>query len=543
MKSEQINVLLIDDDEDDFIVARDLLDDVQGTSYAVEWRAAYEGALEEMLRLQHDVCLIDYNLGGRNGVDLLVEATEKGYRGPVIMLTGQDDRETDIRAMNAGAMDYLVKGAFDSPGLERAIRYAVNRKRVEDALLDSKERLELANQQIREGQSLLVQSEKMAAVGQLAAGVAHEFNNIHAIIAGYAELSLQAGSLSERLRKQLSFILDSSHRASTITRHLLSFSASQGSEVKRPEEINTVVENILKIIRSEYESEGIVFKTNLMPVTPATMNIGLISQVVMNLLLNARHAMVDSRDKCITICSGEKGGSAFLSIQDTGCGIEEANLDSVFSPFFTTKGEHAVGDTAMSSIKGTGLGLSVCYNIMKAHGGEITCKSSSGEGAVFTLSLPLSTSAEATAKRKRKPTETISTSDVTGRVLVVDDEPHVQNILKDCLGLQGLEVTSAPSAAEALDLFREKPFAVVITDLQMPNINGVEFLKSLRVIAEDNPPICFVITGRHTAFGMSPDSLKSLGVHKLLRKPFRVREVQRLVCDALRGEQQSSCPA
>src|SRR5579872_5700099 len=127
--AETIKVLLVEDDEDDYVITRDLLSEIRGKQFSLEWAKTYAQGLELMARKQHDVCLVDYRLGPHNGVELLRAATERGCQSPVILLTTADHKEIDVEAMEAGASDYLVKGRLETTWLERSIRYAVQRKR------------------------------------------------------------------------------------------------------------------------------------------------------------------------------------------------------------------------------------------------------------------------------------------------------------------------------------------------------------------------------------------------------------------------------
>ncbi|MFQ5813551.1 MAG: ATP-binding protein [Anaerolineae bacterium] len=143
MDNRPIRVLLVDDDEDDYIITRDLLSEIEGGGYDLEWVAAYDVAVEAIGHNQHDVYLIDYRLGERNGLELLREALRDGCKAPMILLTGQGDREVDIEAMEAGAADYLVKGQIDAPLLERSIRYAMEHKRAQEQIQREVQRLDV----------------------------------------------------------------------------------------------------------------------------------------------------------------------------------------------------------------------------------------------------------------------------------------------------------------------------------------------------------------------------------------------------------------
>ena len=145
MDTRLIRVLLIDDDEDDYVMTRDMLADIVRDKFVLEWTMTYEAALEAMARQQHDVYLVDYRLGARDGLALLRTALAQGCAAPVIVLTGQADRDVDVEAMQAGAADYLIKGQIDGPLLERTIRYAIEHKRTQAELQRAKEAAEAAS--------------------------------------------------------------------------------------------------------------------------------------------------------------------------------------------------------------------------------------------------------------------------------------------------------------------------------------------------------------------------------------------------------------
>src|SRR5919109_2068230 len=137
MDNQGLRILLVDDDEDDYLITRDLLSEIKGGKFKLEWVSTYDAALDVIRRNQHDVYLIDYRLGEHNGLELLYKATGNGYKSPMIILTGQGDHEVDVEAMKAGAADYLIKGRIDAAMLERSMRYAIEHKKALESLYES----------------------------------------------------------------------------------------------------------------------------------------------------------------------------------------------------------------------------------------------------------------------------------------------------------------------------------------------------------------------------------------------------------------------
>jgi two-component system NtrC family sensor kinase len=242
-------------------------------------------------------------------------------------------------------------------------------------------------------QEQLIQSAKLAAVGELIAGVAHEVNNPLAVVMGYSEMILGEENIDEQIRKSVDVIYNEANRARKVIQNLLSFARKHSPE-KLYTHINDVLEKTLSLKKYDLRKNNIEVIKELDPNLPATMaDPNQLQQVFLNLIINAEQAMIEKEGKRrITITSRVKNGQSRIrpsgddiieiSFRDTGPGISEKNMKNIFDPFFTTK---PVG-------KGTGLGLSVSYGIIKEHGGEIYAVSKEGEGATFFIELPITTS-------------------------------------------------------------------------------------------------------------------------------------------------------
>jgi two-component system, NtrC family, sensor kinase len=234
----------------------------------------------------------------------------------------------------------------------------------------------------------LIRSERLAAVGTLTAGVAHEFNNLNSIILGMAELALRDCGPQPALVKKLTTIRQAAMKGCAVVNNLLSLGAREPHDL-RPGNLSRAVEDALSLVEDELSREGITLVRNLPSVPDSLMNEGQITQVILNLLTNARHALLDRPIRGIQVETGTALAGIYVKVSDTGCGIPSSHLPRIFTPFFSTKGEHGRGETPQSRVRGTGLGLGVSHTIVSNHGGTFTVQSQEGVGTTFTINLPL----------------------------------------------------------------------------------------------------------------------------------------------------------
>jgi signal transduction histidine kinase len=236
-------------------------------------------------------------------------------------------------------------------------------------------------------QEQLAHAQKMQAVGTLAGGIAHEFNNINGEIIAFVDLTLELEDLPAVARRYLEAVRSSAVAGTNLTQSLLAFSR-KGVGQKRPVSLNCIVENVLRVVEKQLAAEGVQLVVR--PPEEPVIVLGdapMLESALMNLVINARHAMLRSEAKRMTVETGFDGEKPFIRVTDTGCGIPPEYLDRVFEPFFTTKGALATGEVFDGKVHGTGLGLSVCHTIAEAHGGEVLAQSELAKGSTFTIYL------------------------------------------------------------------------------------------------------------------------------------------------------------
>jgi len=315
-------------------------------------------------------------------------------------------------------------------------------------------------------QTQLVQSEKMSAIGQLIAGVAHDLNNPLASVVGFADLLAESEDVPARLKEPLRVIRDEADRAAGIVHNLLGF-ARQQERQRRPVSLKKVLSATMGLLRNQLMAQGIEavleFDHDLPEITADPSQI---QQVFVNLISNASQAIAAAgRPGTVTVRARRRDTGLVVEIIDDGPGMTAEVAARVFEPFFTTKPEG----------QGTGLGLSIGQGIVKEHGGRITLATTPDAGATFTVELPASSGLAAPALDEPE------TGPPAGlRVLVVDDEPHILHYMRATLEAWGHDVEVAPDGTAGLQLALAREFDVIITDLRMPRLGGREFSAELK---------------------------------------------------------------
>jgi two-component system cell cycle sensor histidine kinase/response regulator CckA len=374
-------------------------------------------------------------------------------------------------------------------------------------------------------ESQLRQSQKLEALGQLAGGVAHDFNNVLAAIDGFAQLLHEDLAADDPRRKDVDEILKAAERATRITRQLLAFSRHQVPTAKRVDMVE-VVHELSRMLRA------LVPATIALRVSPPIGSSSIevladrsqLEQVIMNLTVNARDAMPSGGTLFINVRVGstpEASHTALLEVRDTGVGMSPEVQSHVFEPFFTTK----------EPGRGTGLGLATVYGIVRQHSGAIEIASVLGEGTTVTVRLPMAA----------RETETIVEEapnvqrDQGGRVLVVEDEAHVREVTMRLLQRAGYDVLTVPDAETALKMIQSfGPFDLVLTDSAMPGMRGEDLAVEL---ARVQPGLPVLLMSGYTDVERSPSTRAVVG---FLQKPFAISVLLAEVRRAIARDRPSS---
>lgn len=377
----------------------------------------------------------------------------------------------------------------------------------------------------------LNQSQRLETIGTLAGGVAHDFNNILMPMMGHAELIATKLPATDPLQTHVQQILTGAQRARALVRQILTFS-QEHEQQRRPLELPDVVQEVLKLMRASLPAT-IEIRQAIDPACKQVLaDATQLHQVLVNLCTNAFHAM-EAGGGVLTITLEQvviepalaqlypilqQTAYARLTVSDTGIGMDSTTLERIFEPFFTTK----------SVDRGTGLGLSVAHGIVRSHDGILLAQSELGKGASFQIYLPIFVDEAALESAQDAPA-------VRGqeRILLVDDEPTVTEIMKELLEWQGYQAEAYNSSLEALSIFREAPmqFDLVLSDLTMPGMTGVELAGQLQQVRPGIPVI--IITG----YGNRLDAKiqERNGIRHVASKPISIDELAPLIRQVLDG--------
>ncbi len=454
----QKHILVVDDNKE---IRNVIVKILQKEQYSISTAPNGTEALEKANAEKPDLIVLDLMLPDIDGLEVCrtIRSEKVLPNVMIVMLTAKGTPEHKIEGYKAGADDYIEKPFHRDEFIAR-IEASMRLKILQD-------QLEKRNKQLIISQNALVQREKMATVGMLAAGLAHEFNNIMGGISGYAQM---AKNKPEYLSRFLDAVITQAGRAKDIIDSLRTFIHPQEIHYF-PVELKDILNSVETLVHKELQNKQIDFEVTIPENLPNLRGMpGQLQQIFLNLLLNAIHA-TDEGGK-ITIEASEQAPMAVITVTDTGCGIEKEKLNKIFDPFYTTKGSLAGGN-----VEGIGLGLSVVYNLVRIHEASISVKSTKGGGTTFTLEIPLYHNNPTTRSAEEYNT------------VMISDDLTQKNQLEQVINPAA--ITLVQDIKEAQKKISYKAYSTAFVDADF--VRGEELIDLLTTIRCQNPEMFLVV--------------------------------------------------
>jgi len=454
-------ILVVDDEPANVLLLQRLLED--DGYQAIATTTDSRRVLDLYRSTQPDLVVLDLMMPHLDGVAVLEQLRAEipaGVYVPVLVLTADATLEARRRALAAGAHDFLTKPFERFEALLR-IKNLLQTRRLYVALEEHNRSLE---ETVRQRTERLMQSEKLAAMGSLLAGVAHELNNPLTVLSGQAQLMIGQGDAASGRRATT--IQRAADRCVRIVRNFLALARQQPPE-RHEVVLKQVVDGALELVAYELRTEGIELAVEVPEGLPLLWaDAHQLHQVLVNMLVNAQHAMRRQPEpRRLAIRVRHVGAHVRVEIADTGRGIPPEVLARIFEPFFTTK----------PTGEGTGLGLSLCRGIVEDHGGTITVESVPGR-TTFGIELPVTPPPPTVTRKAAAAAAPMATP---SRVLIVDDEAEVAEVIAEAIARDGHRTDIASDGAMALDMLAQHAYDAVVSDTKMPVMDGEGFYGEL----------------------------------------------------------------
>jgi signal transduction histidine kinase/HPt (histidine-containing phosphotransfer) domain-containing protein len=531
MVKSALRVLLVDDDEDEYVIVGDLLRETRTETFDLTWVAAYEQGLEAILSSSYDVCLVDYRLGQRTGLDLLAEVKAKSSHAQIILLTGEGDRALDVTATKAGAADYLVKGELTAALLERSLRYAVERGRILKELRDA---------------TLLAQSMNLAKSAFLA-NISHEIRTPMNSILGTTDLLLET-ELNDAQARLVFICQRNSSLMLSLINDLLDLSKIEADAIELsrvPFSISEFAEDVEQIFFAQAKEKGIEFQATVAADVPKGVvgDPNRLKQVVINLLANALKFTAEGRVSLAITLDGKEtdGWRLRFAVTDTGIGIAREHLDLIFGAFQQAHWSiaHRFG--------GTGLGLAISKRLVELMDGAITVESTPGLGSTFSFAVHMAQPDDAEIVHLKKTRVRMSNpasaspigsanSTGTGAILVVEDNEDNTFLVNAYLSPEGYQLDFARNGQEAVEKVKRGRYALVLMDVRMPVKGGYAATSEIRSweMAMGVTPVPILALTAHSLEG-EEEKARQAGCSGYLPKPLVRQDLVREVAARVRS--------
>ncbi len=547
MPTDTVHVLLIEDLEEHVQFLRTLLATAEASHFELHTAGTLAQGIERLRDGGIQLILLDLTLPDSEGLETFIRVIEAAPDLPLIVLSGLSDVALANETVQLGAQDYLVKGHVDNHLLIRSMQYAIERKRAqlqlkrindnlemrvrertdalvqanaklqqeiaerrkaEEATLESNRQLSAALGQLQATQREIIQRERMHALGRMANGIAHDFNNALAPILGFSELLLMKPETlqdTKKVHNYVEMIHNSAKESARVVARLREFYRYRDdAEVFTPVVINDLVLQVISLTQPRWKDQALAaginidFRTEMGNVPTVPGNESELRELLASLVFNAIDAI--PKRGTITIRTEVQGRWLVVTVSDDGLGMSEEVKARCMEPFFTTKDD-----------QGTGLGLGSVHGIVRRHEGEIDIQSEAGRGTSVAVSLPLDRHMPAPEAARPAP----APRDML-RILVVEDEPLVREVLSVYLAEDQHEVQVAENGRDGLEKFKAGTFDLVMTDRAMPEMNGDELALEVKRLHPGMPVLLL------TGFGdlMTGAGEQPTGVDLVVSKPF-----------------------
>lgn len=554
-----VQTLLVEDNPEHVRLVSQLLDQAEATNFSLHVETTLGAALERLKISNIDLVIADLSLPDSEGIESFLRISVAAPELPIVVLSGVQDVALAIETVRLGAQDYLVKGRFDNSLLIRSLQYAIERKRVqlqlkrnnedlerrvaertaallemnirlqqevaerkkaEESVVESNRSLADALSRLEASQDQVIRRERMHALGRMAHGMAHDFNNALAPILGFTELLLMKSELladQEKVRGYLEMIHTSAKESERVTSRLREFSRYRdANEYLTAVVVDDLVRQVISITQPRWKDQALAagvtidLRTELGNVPTVPGNEQELREMLVSLIFNSVDAILKRGQ--IVIRTAIEGRWLVLTVADDGVGMSEEVRQHCLEPFFSTKEE-----------EGNGLGLGSVYGIVRRHEGQIDIRSELGRGTSVAISLPL--------ERNARAAEAQNIANEAGnplRILVVEDEPLVREVIEVYLTGDNHTVALAVNGRDGLQKFRDGEFDLVLTDRAMPEMNGDELAIEIRKLNPAQPIVLL------TGFGdlMAGAGEKPAGVDLVIGKPFNASSLRTAIATA-----------
>lgn len=509
-----IRVLIIDDDPDLVVQVRRMLRHAR-TPYEIEVHPDLRHSLDDRLRAGGiDVCLLDHYLHDCNGSDVLRDLPRDGSLPPFVVLTGAPDPALADTYLELGAADFLSKDEINPGLLDRTIRYAIQHW--------------LARRDIERTHEALLHSERLATIGRMAAGVAHEYNNLNGVILGGIERLTSVLPLDDAQMVYLQRILDSLERSRRISQGLLQLGRTNPPSAAITD-LRLQISDTLALLDAQLRNHCVQLTTHLpdQPI-PVRVHANDLHQVLSNVITNSIHALWQTTRPHLTVAARIEDNHVIVQVADNGIGIAPEDLPRVSEPFFSRKGAHDPVGIYPVEVEGTGLGLAVCSSLMEQAGGSIALASTPGSGTTVTIQLPLSSGLPSA---ERPPQSTAEKMPAGRSIVIIDDNQDLLVLMRETLQERGFAVTIYADPLVFLAEAENLHFDIVLLDWHMPHCSGADVLQRL-ADANRRPPLPVIVLSGATP-ELPADSPPGLRLLEPLPKPFRMQALADVVAQAL----------